>query len=110
VANVEATCQFYARTLGIKSFTDRYDNVELRFSNQSILLHGDDHLYYPRAHSPKPGSADVCFRTTASILDVAHHLEKENVLILQEPEELTSAIGLVHFYDPDGNLVEVLNH
>jgi catechol 2,3-dioxygenase-like lactoylglutathione lyase family enzyme len=111
VADVQATCDFYARVLGMKpvSFDGRW---ALAFGRHKINLHQAGHEFEPKAARPTPGSGDFCLITDVPIADVVRHLEAEAVTIEVGPVERTGAEGpivSVYFRDPDGNLVEVAN-
>jgi catechol 2,3-dioxygenase-like lactoylglutathione lyase family enzyme len=111
VADVQASCDFYARVLGMEpvSFDGRR---ALAFGRHKINLHPAGHEFEPKAARPAPGSGDFCLITDVPIADVVRHLEAESVTIEVGPVARTGAEGpivSVYFRDPDGNLVEVAN-
>jgi catechol 2,3-dioxygenase-like lactoylglutathione lyase family enzyme len=60
-----------------------------------------------------PGSADLCFVTTANPADVKAHWLAEGVEIEAGPVERDGARGKmtsVYCRDPDGNLIEVATY
>ena len=112
VKDIDTTCAFYARVLGmsITSFGD--GRRALSFGTQKINLHQYGREFEPKAKRPTPGSADLCFLTSISISDVVEHLRECGVELLEGPVQRTGAAGpimSVYFRDPDGNLVEVSN-
>ena len=112
VADIELTCDFYSRVLGMKVITFDEDRKALQFGAQKINLHQAGHEFEPKAQHPLPGSADLCFMTAVPIADVVAHLRANEVDILEGPVQRTGAAGTllsVYFRDPDGNLLEVSN-
>ncbi len=110
VKDIDATCAFYARVLGmsITSFGD--GRKALSFGAQKINLQSYGREFEPKAKRPTPGSADLCFVTSMSISDVVEHLKECGVELLEGPVQRTGAVGpvlSVYFRDPDGNLIEV---
>jgi catechol 2,3-dioxygenase-like lactoylglutathione lyase family enzyme len=82
----------------------------LGFGRQKINLHQAGHEFEPKASSPTPGSADLCFITTTDLSDVEAHLRKVGVAIEEGPVDRTGALGpirSIYFRDPDRNLIEV---
>ena len=113
VADIEATCDFYGRVLGMDKIVFAGGRVALGFGSQKINLHPAGNEYDPRARNPLPGSADFCLITKIPIGDVIVHLEACSVEIIEGPVAKTGAVGAltsVYFRDPDDNLVEVSNY
>jgi len=113
VANIDTTCDFYSRILGMKKVTFAGGRKALAFGRQKINLHPAGNEYDPKAATPMPGSGDLCFIAAESIDDVIAHLNAEGVEIIEGPGERTGATGpisSVYFRDPDGNLIEVSNY
>lgn len=113
VADVDATCAFYARVLGMEVVTFGEGRTALRFGRQKINLHQQGKELEPRAARPVPGSGDVCFVAGAPLARVIEHLGACGVEVLEGPVERTGAVGRVtsvYFRDPDGNLVEVSSY
>ena len=113
VANIEVTCKFYSRILGMKSIKFGSNRHALMFGKQKINLHPARSGYDPKARMPTPGSGDLCFISETPINDVISHLNFHKIEIIEGPIEKTGALGSivsVYFYDPDGNLVEVSNY
>ena len=113
VANIDTTCDFYSRILGMKKVTFAGGRKALAFGRQKINLHPAGNEYDPKAATPMPGSGDLCFIAAEPIDDVIAHLNVEGVEIIEGPGLKTGATGpinSVYFRDPDGNLIEVSNY
>ncbi len=109
VADIDATCAFYSRVLGMER-VDSQGRTALRFGAQKINLHQKGHEFEPKANAPTPGSADLCFIADLPIDAVCRHLADCGVAILEGPVARTGASGRmtsVYFRDPDLNLIEV---
>jgi catechol 2,3-dioxygenase-like lactoylglutathione lyase family enzyme len=112
VADIEATCAFYNRVLGMEVVSFGNGRKALAFGRQKINLHAHGREFEPRADRPTPGSADFCLITTAPLSEVAAHLSAEGVAIVEGQVKRTGATGpllSIYFRDPDGNLIEVAN-
>jgi catechol 2,3-dioxygenase-like lactoylglutathione lyase family enzyme len=110
VKDIDTTCAFYVRVLGMSVIAFGGGRRALSFGTQKINLHQSGHEFEPKARNPTPGSADLCFITTMSVSDVVEHLRGCGVELLEGPVQRTGAIGpimSVYFRDPDGNLIEV---
>jgi len=113
VKDIDATCAFYSRVLGMQPVTFAGGRRALAFGRQKINLHPAGNEYQPHAQHPIVGSADFCLITTTPIAQVIDHLKACGVAIEQGPVPKTGATGpitSVYFRDPDGNLVEVSNY
>ncbi len=113
VQDIEATCAFYERVLGMQIVTFGRGRVSLSFGNQKINLHQKGAEFEPKAAHPTPGSGDLCFITTIPLPDVIAHLEVCGVKIELGPVARTGAVGAmqsIYFRDPDDNLIEVSNY
>jgi catechol 2,3-dioxygenase-like lactoylglutathione lyase family enzyme len=112
VVDVEATCAFYARVLGMVPITFGDDRRALTFGRHKINLHEAGLEIEPKADRPTPGSGDICLLTETPIDAVVTHLKKSGVAAEIGPAPRTGAEGpilSVYFRDPDGNLIEVSN-
>ncbi len=111
VRDVSATCDFYARALGMEArATGR--PIALHFGDQKINLHQAGREFEPKAQHPTPGSGDLCFTTEMPIAEVVARLEGAGVDIIEGPVERVGArarLLSLYFRDPDGNLIEVSN-
>lgn len=113
VADIEATCAFYRRVLGMRVVTFAGDRKALAFGSQKINLHQRGKEFEPKARAPTPGSADLCLIASTPVDEVVAHLRDCGVPVLDGPVPRTGALGpivSVYFRDPDGNLIEVANH
>ncbi|MCH8237566.1 MAG: VOC family protein [Proteobacteria bacterium] len=113
VADIDATCDFYGRVLGMEKVVFAGGRVALSFGRQKINLHPAGNEYDPRAKNPAPGSGDFCLITETPLAQVMVHLEDSGVEIIEGPVTKTGAQGSitsVYFRDPDENLVEVSNY
>lgn len=118
VRNVQATCDFYSRVLGMSAeiFEDAEKTFhfgQLHFGNQKINLHEAGHEFEPKALHPTPGSGDLCFITTSPPDDIIQHLRDCGVEVVEGPVPRTGARGpmnSVYLRDPDHNLVEFAHY
>ncbi|WP_221224055.1 VOC family protein [Paenibacillus rhizosphaerae] len=113
VSDIDQTCEFYSRVLGMRTVTFGEGRKALHFGQQKINLHEAGKEFEPKAKMPMPGTADLCFITDDPIPDVIRHLEYCNVMIEEGPVLRTGALGSitsVYLRDPDGNLIEVSNY
>lgn len=112
VANIEASCEFYHRVLGMSVITFGNGRKALAFGAQKINLHAQGREFEPKAERPTPGSADLCFITAVPLADVIAHLDAQGVALVAGPVERTGATGplrSIYLRDPDRNLIEVAN-
>jgi len=113
VRDLDATCAFYSRVLGMEVITFAGGRKGLAFGAQKINLHLAGREFEPKAHRATPGSGDFCLVTTVPLADVIAHLASCGVEIIEGPVDRTGATGAlrsVYFRDPDLNLVEVSNY
>jgi len=113
VKDIEATCAFYSKVLGMSVTIFATGRKALSFGRQKINLHVEGQEIEPKAKKPTPGSADICFVTVFPICEIIEHLRMNGVQIVQGPVPRTGAVGAitsVYFRDPDGSLVEVSNY
>jgi catechol 2,3-dioxygenase-like lactoylglutathione lyase family enzyme len=113
VADIERTCAFYTRVLGMEVVTFGAGRTALRFGQQKINLHPADDIPGLVADKPTPGSGDLCLVTELPLAQVIAHLEHCQVPIIAGPGPRAGAIGTiqsVYFRDPDQNLIEISNY
>jgi catechol 2,3-dioxygenase-like lactoylglutathione lyase family enzyme len=67
VKNIDTTCAFYERVLGMKVVNFDTGRRALAFGTSKINLHEQGREFEPKANTPTPGSADLCFITSAGI-------------------------------------------
>ena len=110
VQDLSLTIAFY-KALGMKE-VDFKGRKALRFGNQKINLHEVGHEFEPKAKTPMPGSADLCFIVETHLDDVIAELNANGIDIVEGPVERTGAvtpIRSVYIRDPDQNLIELSN-
>jgi catechol 2,3-dioxygenase-like lactoylglutathione lyase family enzyme len=113
VRDIDATCAFYERALGMQREVFGGGRTALKFGRQKINLHPAGREYEPKAHAPAVGGGDFCLITRTPMDDVVAHLRAAGVEIELMPSARTGATGPIHsvyFRDPDENLVEVSNY
>lgn len=110
VRDLETTCEFYARVLGMEVVTFGENRHALKFGAQKFNLHEHGKEFEPKAKSPTPGAIDICLITEDPIEDIVAHLKGLGVRVEEGPVRRTGATGpidSIYLRDPDGNLVEV---
>jgi catechol 2,3-dioxygenase-like lactoylglutathione lyase family enzyme len=113
VRDLNATCDFYSRVLGMEVITFGDNRKALQFGQNKFNLHEAGKEFEPKADRPTPGSADFCLIAETPLDDVIAHLQACGVAIIEGPVKRTGAVGTlrsVYFRDPDNNLVEVSNY
>ncbi|WP_110640952.1 VOC family protein [Salinicola sp. CPA57] len=112
VADIDVTCDFYVRALGMERVVFGEGRVALSFGEQKINLHRHSREFEPKASHPMPGSADLCFLSETPLEQVILHLAGEDITIIEGPVDRTGATGpirSVYVRDPDDNLIEIAN-
>lgn len=112
VQDIERTCEFYRRVLGMDVVSFGGGRRALQFGAQKINLHQVGHEFAPKALHPTAGSGDLCFITATPLAEVIAHLQACDVTIEEGPVARTGALGpirSVYLRDPDGNLIEIAN-
>ena len=113
VADIDRTCAFYTRVLGMEVVKFGDGRTALKFGQQKINLHAADNIPSLVADKPTPGSTDLCFIAATPLAEVMAHLENCGVPIVAGPGPRAGAIGAiqsVYLRDPDRNLVEISNY
>ncbi|GFN30452.1 metal-dependent hydrolase [Paenibacillus xylaniclasticus] len=113
VHNLQNTISFYEKVLGMEVVQFGGGRYALQFGRQKINLHERGREFEPKANTPLPGSADLCFIADTPIDDVIRHLNLCGVAIEEGPVARTGAIGKicsVYLRDPDQNLIEISNY
>ena len=113
VKDINATCEFYTKVLGMEVVTFGEGRKALAFGSQKINLQQSGRESTLIADRPTPGSADICFVTSVPVSEVIAHLNSCGVRLVGGPIERNGARGMmtsVYFRDPDLNLVEVSNY
>ncbi len=110
VRDIEVSCAFYRRVLGMDIVTFGDNRKALRFGDQKINLHKAQEEIQPCADQPTAGSADLCFITDMAISEIVQNLDGLGVNIELGPVQRTGAVGTinsVYIRDPDRNLIEL---
>lgn len=113
VRDLQTTCTFYERVLGMQPVAFANGRYALQCGQQKINLHLAGHEFEPKASLPTAGSADFCLITTQPLAQVIEHLNACNAEIIAGPVPRVGALGSmesVYLRDPDGNLVEVARY
>ena len=106
----EACVRFYTQVLGMTLERFGAGRIAFRFGDQKINLHVKGREVEPKAHTPVPGSLDLCFIASVPLDDFIAHCRALDVPILEGPVPRTGAtfpIRSVYLRDPDLNLIEV---
>src|SRR5256885_7351356 len=112
VADIDRTCAFYTRVLGMEVVTFGEGRTALRFGQQKMNLHPADNIPGLVADRPTPGSADLCFITPVQLAEVMAHLAACSVPIVAGPGAPAGAIGTIqsiYIREPDLTLVQIPN-
>jgi catechol 2,3-dioxygenase-like lactoylglutathione lyase family enzyme len=110
VSDLNATCDFYSRVLGMEVVTFGGGRKALQFGSQKLNLHEAGKEFEPKAVKPTPGSADLCLIAGVPLEQVISHFRSCGVEIIEGPVQRTGATGpiqSVYVRDPDGNLIEI---
>ncbi|MCF6320955.1 MAG: VOC family protein [Rhizobiaceae bacterium] len=110
VKSITRACEFYCFILGMQREIFGEGRVALKFGEQKINLHEAGREFLPKANSPTPGSADLCFIIRTDMETLVSHLVACLVNIEEGPVPRTGATGpisSIYIRDPDGNLVEL---
>lgn len=113
VKELELTCEFYSKVLGMEILTFGKGRKALIFGDQKINLHELGSEIEPKAIKPTIGSIDLCFITTVLLEDVIKHFDRIGVKVIEGPVQRTGAggaINSVYIRDPNGNLLEISNY
>ena len=113
VADIDKTCEFYTRVLGMTVVTFGAGRKALTFGSQKINLHQRGNEIDPKAFRPTPGSGDLCFIADTTILEVKRELDALGIMIEESLVPRTGAAGSItsiYIRDPDHNLLEISNY
>jgi catechol 2,3-dioxygenase-like lactoylglutathione lyase family enzyme len=82
VHDIDRTCDFYTRVLGMKAIAFQEGRTALQFGQQKLNLHAVRKEFEPKARNPTPGSANLCLITEISLDEVIQHMKDCAVEIL----------------------------
>ncbi len=112
VKSLDLTLSFY-KALGMEEVTFGNNRKALIFGSQKINLHEVGLEFEPKAQTPTPGSADLCFIVDTPLDEVIKELEQRGIEIIEGSVSRTGAVSAlrsVYVRDPDQNLIELSNH
>ncbi|HEX6820396.1 MAG TPA: VOC family protein [Ktedonobacterales bacterium] len=110
VRDIQATCDFYSRVLGMRVESFSEGRIALCFGRQKINLHQAGREFEPKAQYPTPGSADFCLITSTPLDEVVAQVRSLSLPLVAGPVPKTGALGAmtsIYLRDPDANLVEI---
>lgn len=113
VQDIQQTCEFYVKVLGMEVVTFSENRKALKFGQQKLNLHQVGHEFEPKAKYPTPGSIDLCLITNTPLPEIKVHLKNCGVAIESGIVPRTGAMGAIaslYIRDPDGNLLEIANY
>ncbi|NES02831.1 MAG: VOC family protein [Okeania sp. SIO2F4] len=111
VKSLDLTLAFY-KALGMEEVTFGNNRKALIFGSQKINLHEVGQEFEPKAQTPTPGSADLCFIVDTPLDEVIKELEQNGIEIIEGCVYRTGAVSAlrsVYVRDPDQNLIELSN-
>ena len=100
VRDVDRTCAFYQRVLGMEIETFGRGRTALRFGRHKINVE----------HADRPTPIHLCFITNAPLADWVEHLQACGVVLREGPVKRRGAEGpidSIYLDDPDQNSIEV---
>lgn len=113
VRDLNATCAFYTRVLGMRELRSDSGGRALTFGRQQIDLYLCGQNAGPNSQQTAPGPADLCFITSEPLARVACHLRDNGIPLEDGPVERAGARGpilAIYFRDPDAHLIELSNY
>jgi catechol 2,3-dioxygenase-like lactoylglutathione lyase family enzyme len=113
VRDIDETCAFYEKVLGMARETFDGGRVALRFGRHKININPNPNEMKRKAAVPIPGTAEFCLVLAQPLDGFIQHLRGCGVEIEYGPAESPGAEGTIRavcFRDPDGNLIEVANY
>src|SRR6516164_721648 len=91
VRDIDATCEFYSRVLGMTVVGFAGGRKALQFGAQKFNLHQSGREFEPKAAWPTPGSIDICLISAVPLPDLIAHLARCGVAIIEGPVARTGA-------------------
>jgi len=103
VRDIERSCDFYARVLGVEVVAFGDGRRALQFGRQKINLHEAGNEFEPKAARPVPGSGDICLIVGLPLEEQAiAHVRSAGVRIEEGPVRRTGAVGPIESILPAG--------
>lgn len=106
-ADIESCLNFYQK-IGFTAI-QKNGNISLFAGDFKINVHIQGHERLPHAHYIQPGSADLCFELSISILEFEKILKKNHIYSESGIVDRSGTHGVmrsIYIYDTDGNLLE----
>src|SRR4030042_3466702 len=91
VNDIESTCSFYKRVLGMEIVVFGSGRKALSFGTKKKTLPEKGKEYEPKALRPTPGAGDLCFITSVPMSEVIAHLTSCGIEITEGPVRRTGA-------------------
>ena len=114
VQSISRSVEFYTRVLGLSIVQTTKGRFALGLGRYKLNLHeASAEAILPRAQTPTPGSADLCFVVQQSAEEVEKWLTRQKVSVELGPVKRLGALGevnSVYFRDPDHNLIELASY
>ena len=110
VRDVDQTCAFYQRVLGMEIETFGRGRTALRFGRQKINL---EVAPGGPADRPTPGAGHLCFVTSTPLAEWIAHLASCGVPLTGGPVKRSGAEGpidSIYLRDPDDNSIEIATY
>ena len=110
VRDMDTTCAFYRRVLGIEVETFGRGRTALRVGRQKINL---EHARALPSDQPTPGAGHLCFVTIAPLAEWIAHLAACGVPLIDGPVKRSGAEGpidSIYLRDPDDNSIEIATY
>jgi len=111
VRDMDTTCAFYRRVLGIEVETFGRGRTALRVGRQKINL--EQHARGLPSNQPTTGASHLCFVTSAPLAEWIAHLAACGVPLIEGPVKRSGAEGpidSIYLRDPDDNSIEIATY
>ena len=108
VADIERSCEFYTRVLGMEKVAWGMGRAAVRFGDSKINLDSAETIKLPEGQTRAP--VHICLITQSPLPEIIAHLESCGVPVVMGPgprDGATGTIQSVYIRDPDDNSVEI---
>jgi len=108
VADIDRSCDFYTRVLGMARVAWGEGRAAVRFGDSKINLDNAAMMKLPEGETRTP--VHICLITKSPLPEIMAHLEKCGVPVVMGPGPRDGAAGTiqsVYIKDPDNNSVEI---